>query len=174
MKIFTLFIALACGSLQLRAQEFSTAIEYNDYIVAQQNSIAAAMLIFNEELSKDTATKESATEKLEGLKSATKTSLANVRKISGYDGNVELRAATIDLFSFYEITFAKEYLQMIDLLYQEVFDESTMAEMQRMLTDISSREGALDEKFSAAQQAFATTHDFELTVNEYQDDLNGE
>lgn len=172
MRILTLFIALACCSVQVHAQKFSTAIEYNDYIVDQQNSIASAMLIFNDGLSDVAATKESAIYKLEGLKTATKNSLANVRKISDYEGNVELRGATIDLFTFYEETFADEYLQLINLLYQEEIDDATMAQMDALLMDISEREQVLDDKFGSAQQAFATKYDFELTTNEYQDDLD--
>ena len=37
MKKVSLFILGAICSLQLVAQEFDSAIEYNDYIIAQQN-----------------------------------------------------------------------------------------------------------------------------------------
>jgi len=174
MKTMSLIIALACCSLHVQAQKFSTAIEYNDYIVEQQNSIASAMFIFNEGLNSASATEESASENLEGLKAATKNGLANVQKLSKFEGNSELRDATIDLFSFYQLTFADEYATLVGLLFKEDFNEDTMAEMELLLTKITEREKSFDEKFASAQKAFAAKYGFELSTNEWQEKLNEE
>ena len=174
MKTFTLCFALVFCSLNVQAQKFSTAIEYNDYIVEQQNSIASAMLIFNEGLNSLSATKENAMENLNGLKTATKTGLEKVRKMSAFEGNTSLREATIDLFSFYETTFANEYAQLVDLLFKDDLNDDILAEMERLLAKITESEKVLDENFASEQKAFAVTHGFELTTNEWQEKLNEE
>lgn len=174
MKKLSLFILGAVCSLQLVAQEFNSAIDYNDYIVEQQNKVGEAILTFNDVMASDDATKESIQPYHELLISTCREGLGNLHELSDYEGNDELRQAAIDLFNFYVLTFTDDYTEMIEILFGENSDEETMDNLNALLEKITIGEGEFDNGFAMAQASFSELYGFDLLENELQEEIDEE
>jgi hypothetical protein len=174
MKKLSLFILGAVCSLQLVAQEFDSAVDYNDYIIEQQNHVGAAVLTFNEVMAGADATKENIQPYHDVLILACHEALGKISSMSDYEGNFELRDAAIDLFTFYLHTFEDDYAEMINLVYSDDSDEATMDSINALLEKISAEEGEIDDRFAAAQFSFSEIHGFDLLENELQEEIDGE
>lgn len=173
IKWMVLFIGIAC-SLPLQAQEFKTAVEYNDYIVGQQDVVGTAILNLNMAMSEETIYRESIQPYYDDLLAASKIGLANISKMPAYEGNIELRNAAIELFVFYEQTFNNEYKQLLDLVFKEDLDDESLNQIDILLEKITNDEKPIDEKFAKVQAAFAKKHGFDLTQNEMQEEIDAE
>ena len=174
MKKLSLFILGAICSLQLVAQEFDSAIEYNDYIIAQQNTVGEAVLAFNEVMAGADATKENIQPHHDVLVLVCHEALDNISNLSDYEGYVELRDAAVDLFTFYLNTFEDDYAVMINLVFSDDSDEATMDSINALLERISVEEAEVDGRFAAAQFSFSEIHGFDLLENELQEEIDGE
>lgn len=172
MKKMTLFILGAICAIQLNAQEYTTAIAYNDYIIEQQNSVGAAIVTFNEVMSLENTNKETIQPYYDVLILSSQEALVNLTKMPDYEGNSELRDAAIDMFKFYERTFRLDYSEMINLVFKENLDEETMNAINALLEKITNEEMPYDERFATAQSNFSITHGFQLIENDLQEDLN--
>ncbi len=174
MKKVSLFILGAICSLQLVAQEFNSAMEYNDYIVAQQNSVGEAVLAFNEEMAGADATQESIQPHFDVLVLACHEAFDKISNLTDYEGYFELRDAAIDLFTFYLHTFEDDYAQMINLVFSDASDEATMDSINALMEKISAAEAEVDGRFAAAQSSFSEIYGFDLLENELQEEIDGE
>lgn len=172
-KLILLFVGLLFA-FEFKAQNFKTAVEYNDYIVQQQNLIGTQIIKFNEEMGKEGATATSVQPYYEKLLSINKTAIENVSKMPGFENNVALRDAVLELLKFYERTFSVDYKKIIDLVFSKNLDDAAIGEINRLLEKITSEEKPYDEKFAAAQASFAKQYNFELIENELNEEFEQE
>lgn len=174
-KVLFLFaLILFAVASPLRAQPFKEAVDYNDYIVDQQNSIGRELITFNEAFADETVTFESITPTYNQLIKVTETAIANVTAMDAYGGNTDLRNSAAALFGFYLDIFKNEYLEMMKILLQDEATESGFARVEEIMQQISASEAEFDQAFNDAQTAFAEKHNFKLEENELTKEFEGE
>jgi hypothetical protein len=156
-----------------KAQNFSTPVEYNDYIVNSQNELIELLLVFNEEVSADGAEEDSLLLLADQMTLKAKSLVSKVQAMSDYEGNWDLRNSALELFQFYERTFSNEYREMIKLIFAPELDEATLTKLNEILEKVTNAEAYYDNKFAEAQQAFAKKHNIELIENELQEEVDG-
>lgn len=138
--------------------KFSNAIEYNDYIVQQQLNIQSAMTAFNETVN-NSEKPEINTARLKVVDES-RTATKNIRNMPPFKGQTAFRDAAANLFEFYTKVTSTTYAEMIDLMFSEKADRSE--KMEALVNKITADEKVYDDKFLAAQQAFAKAHNFKL------------
>lgn len=150
---------------------FADAIEYNDYIVNQQDLIGIKIKVFVDETSSEYSTKEMEIKAAEDGEQQAAASAALVRKMPAFNGDTVLRDAAADLFEFYERILGNEYIDLVNLMWDEALStEEYNAQYQKLLNSITERELIYDNAFSKAQENFAKKNDFELVDPEEDDD----
>lgn len=172
-KLIFLLVGTAL-SLQIQAQTFKSGNEYNDYIVAQQTLIGEQIIVFNEAMGLADASPASIQPHYEKLISLSKTAVENVRKMTAFEKNTELRDAALELLKFYERTFQTDYKRMIELVFTDPLTDEIILEINTILDKVTNDEKPYDAKFAAAQKAFAKQFGFELIENELQEEMDGE
>lgn len=169
-----LMIGLLFIGFKSQAQQFSTPIEYNDYIINLQTIIGEKIIAFNEALNLETATFESLLPYHRALIETSADAVAKTKSLPAYEGNSELRDNALALFEFYYKTFSNEYLEMIKIIFETDLDDAEVARLSEILEYITANEATIDNNFQTAQKAFAEKYNMTLGENELQDKLGGE
>ncbi len=146
----------------------TSAIEFNDIIVGEQNKIGQRLIDFNAAVEAGTSTDLPLKLTLEQAKAST----AVVEKLSWQDG-AALKKSAIELFKFYQSIVANEYVEMVKIIEKPDLSEADVTHLNELVASISEREAKLDADFAAQQEAFAKLNGFTLTENELQDELDG-
>ena len=166
MRKISLLLLTCFTAFVLNAQQtsFKDAVEYNDYIVGKQTDIAVLinglMDIINDTLS----TAEQAHAKRTSAIMKMNTIIEDVKAMPDWKGNTELRDASVELFKFYRTCFQNEYKEMIDIVYKTDATDDDYARLDTLLAQVSEKEKPMDDKFAAAQAAFAKANGFTLTL----------
>jgi hypothetical protein len=168
MKNIVLFISLIiAGTINLAAQNtqavggFKTAIEYNDYIISEQNKVVASMNLLSQAV--ESGTYLDMDKALDSVRAQTKRSLKVIKGMDGYNNNTALKSAAVKLFSFYCKISKKEFKKMVGILKKgDKIKVKDMACMEKLSERISSGEMPLDDIFAKAQEDFAKENNFTL------------
>lgn len=168
--VSTLFVLLL--ALNGRTQTFSSAKEYNDYIVDVQVSIGEKMLAFNDIVGDENSTLEYAISELNAIVKFADDQIAKASKITPFEKNTELKESALALFRFYRQILHEDYRKMVTIYFDPNLNEASLAEMQAILDDITEREKPLDARFQIAQEAFASKYNLELLENELQEEID--
>jgi hypothetical protein len=155
-----------------KAQTFTSAQEYNDYIVNVQVSIGEKMLAFNDIVGDENVTLEYAISELNAMVAFADGVIAKTSKITPFEKNIELKESAIALFRFYRQILNEDYRKMVTIYYDPNLNEESIKEMEVILESISQREAPLDERFQTAQIAFAEKYNLELLENELQEEID--
>ena len=170
--LFLLLVLLTSGLAS--AQKFSSAVEYNDHIVNLQNEIGYKMIAFNDQVGGENSTLEQVQPYFDELLSTTRDVIKRLEKVTPWDKNTELKSAALELFRFYEVTIDRDYREMVDIVYKSDLTDEDYARLTEILAKVTEDEKAYDNRFQAAQNAFADKYGFDLEQNELQDELDGE
>lgn len=142
---------------------FTTGIQYNDFIVAEQLKIGDLIAKFNDFIGAGSFSE--AKSLLSGeMKAQARLSIGKIKKMPAYNGDVKLRDTAIALFTFYMNCFDKQYPEMLEIVAKG--ESMTTADSDRLdviLQDIIKTENGLDEAFANAQKAFAEKNGFTLS-----------
>lgn len=163
-----LLLLLLASAFRLNAQtgsqtSFKDAVEYNDYIVNKQTAIGVLINDLMTIVNDSTSTLEQAHKNRTAAIVKMSTIINDIRSMPDWKGNTELRDVSINLFSFYRSCFENEYKSMIDIVYKTDATDDDFAELDRLLVVVTEKEKPLDDKFAAAQSAFAKANGFTLT-----------
>lgn len=163
MRTFTLFIAAvimlaisSCGGKSGSGDSdkltFSSAVDYNNYIIGQQEKIVNKMNELSEAI--DAETYDIAGTKREELVKQCVTSIDSVKALEAFNKNTGFRDEAVTLFTFYKAISEKEYKEMLDILKKENIGEPDVARMNEIKEDITKRENERDGAFASAQSTF--------------------
>jgi hypothetical protein len=163
------WIFTSCGNFGQK----SSAIEYNDAIVAQQNLIIEKMLSFSTAAQINSASAENERKQLVEQCQA---SIQVLKNISDFEGNTELRDRGIDLFQYYKRIAENEFGEMLAIVSQDALDftEEDFTRLEYLEHQISENELPLDAAFQEAQQEFAKKHGLPLVPNKYQEIIDAQ
>lgn len=143
---------------------YKTAIEYNDYIVGEQDKVGDLIAKFNTYISDDdyaTARTLLAVD----MKKQAQSTLKNVKNMPGWKGDVALRDAAVALFQFYLDCIQNEYVEMLNIVSKDAaaINQADYDRLDVILKNIVDKENGLDAAFEAAQTNFASKNGFTLT-----------
>lgn len=157
LSLCLLLLLVAPASLA-QQKKFSNAVQYNDYIVQQQQNILTVMNAFNETVGK--GEKPAIDAARLRVVAESRTAAKNVRQMAPFKGQTTFRDAAVSLFDFYVKVTSTTYVEMIDLMFSEREDRAD--KINALVANITEDEKKYDEKFLSSQQAFAKAHDFRL------------
>lgn len=153
------FIMLASGLVSAQGQTFKTAVDFNDYIVKQQNLIGTDLTKLVEAMGRD----EKSAWKAHGIVIATsETVIKNVKECNPYPGGTSLKLSALDLFGYYLKSLKNDYKRVIELLYKTGFTQADQAEMDSIVAKVTEEEAVFDAAFAKAQKEFADKYNILL------------
>lgn len=142
---------------------FETAQSYNDYIIGKQRVVYDYIFKMSDaaKISPDAADKVID----EAIPAIGKT-VADIKAMPSFKGDVAFRDAAVSLFEFYKTTFETSYKQII--AFNKKGDKLTKddaTKMQQISAEVSQKEAGLDMAMKTAQQAFATANNMQIQAN---------
>lgn len=156
-----LFVSCSQHTARSGDKQFYTPVEYNDFIVDQQNAIIKRMI-------KLTATYDSGSNsevriQFDSLVKQSDISLTNIKRLSDYEGDSSLKLQAEQLFEFYNHIFYNEYRQMVEIFLKgsDASDED-ITELNRIVQSVRVKEEALNRSLGLAQNVFAKKFDFDF------------
>jgi hypothetical protein len=160
---FALFFCISYISVVAQPKPiFNTAVDYNDYIVDMQmgimNSIAAFTATF------DSTSKTYTESKRLALVANSKNSLAKLKLMPAFKGNINFRNAAIKLFEFYQMIAETEYKKMADIIFKEKITDADKMNMDELIKSVTEKEDVLDKAFLGEQKKFAAANNFTLST----------
>lgn len=171
MKRYFLLIFLFFNSTSpaLFAQQFKTPVEYNQYIVNEQQKVVNIMISFS---NKFNTTDSLLMVNYNYTKNELKKVLENIRKLPPYEGDESLKNAALPLFELYYSAMDIEYKEIVSLFIKKDFGNKTQERVNSLLQSINEREKLLDVKFKQAQTDFAKKYDLKIENNQLQQEVN--
>lgn len=172
MKCIQILSIILCLTSSLLAQNkdahFTSAVEYNDYIIDKQQDVGNRILQF---------ASEKVIDKREQILNAGLPAIAqhvkDIKSMPAWKKNTQFRDASAILFEFYKEIFATSY-RKIDAILKDGVTKQERLQLQQINTEITNREAKLDASFKAAQQEFARQNNMSMLANPLQkkvDDL---
>ena len=145
---------------------YKSAVQYNDYIIGRQTTLIKNIL----DLSAIAQTNlDSADKILDKYLVETDSMIIDVNGMPPYKSDSAFRNAAIASFTFYKKIFGNEYKQLINIRKNGGdATEDGIAEMNRIVGDITREEEKYDKSFHNAQKNFADKNNMKLAENEMQ------
>ena len=149
-------------------KEFNTPVEYNDFIIDQQNAIIKRMI-------KLPATFDSGTDaeiriQFDSLVRQSDISLLQIQKLTDYQGDSSVKLKAEKLFGFYNQIFHDEYRKMVEIFLKgDNASPADVAELNKIVKDVRVREKALNQALTEAQVKFSKKFGFEFSENAVED-----
>jgi hypothetical protein len=156
------------------AQPFNDAVQYNDYIVSQQNLIGEKIIAYNTEFGVENVTREMVQPYYDDLLKTTREVVVRMRNLEVFEGNEQFLKASVDLMEFYQRTVEGAYLEMINIIFDPDFNDQSVEKLNTLLTNLTAEEAVYDDAFQKSQEAFANAYGFTIEKNELEDELNGD
>ena len=168
MKLILFLCCMLAITTQLQAQKtFSTAAQYNDYIVDEQVKIGESLKEFISVFTNSTDSVQIHKARMRIVARAD-SSVNNVKIMTPFKGDTALKANAIRLFSFYSRIAANEYRQLVSLSFSsKKSNEEISKETNEIVKKITDKEAVFDKGFQDAQKAFAAKHNIDLKANEF-------
>lgn len=161
------------GKLDLQAQNpvLTDPIQYNDFIVDEQEKIAVLLFALQDEM----AVEELSTEKLwsihTDLTNQIEESKNTMMALADYDGNTEFRDAAIGLYAFYGRMVENAYRKIMEIIVRHEYTEEDLLRMEEIIAQITEEEATYDTRYQNAQTEFAARYGIELLENDLLNNL---
>jgi len=165
--VYCLFISFSGKGQSGSAVVITVPVEYNDYIVEQQNKIGSEMKVFIGVLTDELSTKSEALTALDKLNETISLSTITIENLKQIDPDFGLKTEALNLFKFYSKTISTSYLKLLDELYAETPD---LDKMNQLMTQITEEEAIYDNAYKTAQEKFAAQNNFVLEANTLMDE----
>ncbi|MFH0865570.1 MAG: hypothetical protein V1904_05220 [Bacteroidota bacterium] len=164
--LFAAIIMLAissCGSKSGSTSDtlsFSSAVEYNDFIIGQQEKILDCHKACTDAVDRNDIT--FAKTKLDELAKQCKTSVDTLNKMDAYNSNTAFRDAGVKLFSFYKDFAGKGFKEELEIMAKPQLTPDDENRINQIENEFSTKEGDLYNAFIEAQNKFASENDIIL------------
>jgi hypothetical protein len=161
--VVMLFIC-SCGSKSGSTSDkltFSTAVEYNDFIIALQKGIKSKF---------DALQQEFGNANLEGIKriqgelaNECKSAIDTLNKLDAYEGNTAFRDAAIQLFTHYKDYSGAGLKEQIEIVSKNELSPEDQNRLNQIDDEFAKKEEGLYNTLVEAQSTFAA--DNNMTIN---------
>lgn len=158
-KISLLLLGFLLVSSVTQAQN-KNAAKYNNSIIKLQHSVTPGIVKFFKSFEKGTAEdlKKQKTKLIPKFDAA----IAKIKAMPDFEGDAELKNASLEWFTLYKNSFETEYNHIIELVANRDRSKEDHVKMDQMTDELVKREEAVDARFEKAQEAFAKRHNLEL------------
>lgn len=151
-------------------ETFTTALEYNNYIIERQNGVIYHIIDFSKMAEVDLEVTEMLLNR--GVK-LTDSVLTDVKNLSAYKGDSSLRNAAVSMFTFYHKVFDEDYREMLTIRKKGTSaSDDDYLRLQQIQQRLEQEEGEKDKYFHNAQQDFAEKNGMRLRENELQKSID--
>jgi len=158
-----LTIIASCNNHHARSGDitFDNPIEYNDFIVDQQNVIIEHMIELSN--SYDNGKRDTIQDAFNCLVIACDSSKALIDNLTAYENDSTLKISASELFNFYSSIFHKEYKEMLDIFLKgELASDSEISRLNNIVTYVREKEEDLNLKLTASQHSFSQKYGFKF------------
>lgn len=152
-----------------KAQSFNTAVDYHNYILAEQEKVVSAVIEFSNHFNSNDSI---LLENYQNTKSNIKSALEDIRHMPPFESDSSFRDACIPLFELYYSAMDVEYREMVDLFIKKDFSKKTQDRVTFLLNSINEREKKLDYRMKQAQADFAQKFNLDIKTNPVQNRVN--
>jgi len=164
-SILAVFFVFTAAISTLNAQvTFKNAVDYNDFIVNEQNKIGVVINDFMKACGKGKL-KDMDTRHADVIKQID-ASLVAINAMPAYKGNVGFRDAASELFEVYKSIAQREYRDIIALMNEGIDVGQNRARFNNVLFKIDEKSKPFSDKFLTEQIKFAETFKISLGANE--------
>ena len=129
--LFTAILLYSCNT------DSTSAVRWNDAIIAEQTKILTPMFEFFE---MDAAEMQSGVDELVAICDE---AIAAVEKLGVWDGNDAFHKAALDLFRFYKKAISVDYREMVEILNKEDLTDERRFQNRRNRGKCCSRGGSI-------------------------------
>lgn len=147
-------------TIQAQNKSFSSAIEFNDYLINEQLGLFRTLDVYNATL--ETGTETEIWAALDKLIVEAETVQNNLLNVTPYEAGTELLNSFKSLIGFYINTFKTDYKRMTQIVLKTELSAEDEAELGEILERVTTTEAQYDATFMTVQEAFAKFHGFEL------------
>jgi hypothetical protein len=152
---------------------FSSAVEYNDFIIGQQEKVIKAVLSMSEVMNAEKINNDDLKAKYEVFGNECKKALDTIKTMDEFNGNKTFRDESIKLFEFYYEIYQKDYKELIDILVKgDKISEPDITRMKEIQESITKRENVRDGAFAEAQNKFAAENNMQIVANDVQNQID--
>ena len=152
---------------------FSTAVEYNDFIIGQQEKVIKAVLSMSEVMNAPKINNDDLKASYDVFGKECKKALDTVKTMDEFNGNKAFRDESIKLFEFYYEIYQKDYKEIVEILIKgENISDTDVARLKEIQESITKRENVRDGAFAEAQNKFATENNMQIIPNEVQNQID--
>jgi hypothetical protein len=149
---------------------YKSALQYSDYIVERQTSIAKNIIEYAKAIDINL---DSASRVLDKTIAKTDISINELKRMPPYNGDRSFRDAAIDLFEFYKKIFSTDYRRIIEIRKKnDAITESDKAEVKEIVNSLSKEERRFDSTMHIAQENFGLKNKLTLKENDLQKSIN--
>lgn len=143
---------------------FHSAVEYNDFIVDQQNAIIRRMLKLNALYDQGSAPEIRL--QFDSLVLQSTQCLQEIQNLTPFEDDSLLKQEALKLFGFYDQIFHHEYKRMLDIFLKgEEATDAEVEELNAIVDRVGAQEAELQESLGKTQQQFSQKHGFEFEAN---------
>lgn len=167
-----LLVAALCFAFILSGcQETQKAVAYNDQVVAIQNDIIVRFLSFTREIEgMDSMDAQAA--RLQVL-AQVEAGIKQAQQLKFEGDDKQFKAAFMDLLRFYKKVVAKDYQELVALVYTQNKPADQADKINALVARFTKEEEKYDLKFANAQKEFAQAYNFRTGENQLQKEING-
>lgn len=152
---------------------FSTAIEYNDFIIGQQEKVIKTVLKMSDVMNVTPINNEDLKARYNDFGMECKKALDTIKTMDEFNGNKAFRDESIKLFEFYYEIYQKDYKELIDILVKgDNISEADVNRMKEIQESITKRENVRDGAFANAQNKFAAENNMQIIPNAVQNEID--
>lgn len=146
---------------------YSSAVEYNDYIVKKQQDLMndVIKLSANQDVNNFEKTINDMIPKIEQ-------SIKDIQGMPAWNGDTTFRNKALDLFKFYHEACTNEFSTVVKSLKDVQTNPDNVTKIQEITTDVSKREEDFDNAIQQAQQNFAKNNNMDIKENAMQKQLD--
>lgn len=139
---------------------YKTPVQYNNYIINRQKGLVNDVTDMTKVAQTDL---DSADKMLDDFVRKTERMVTDIQGMPPFKGDTTFREAAIASFNFYKKTFGTDYKQLINIRKNGGdATEEGVAEMNKIVENISREEEKYDKVFHNAQKSFADKNHMRL------------
>jgi hypothetical protein len=143
---------------------FSTAEEYNNYIIDLQLETIKSIQQFSDACSEGIPQQMKFT--FEEFQIQTQTSIEKLKKLGDFNGSTELRDEAMKLFEFYADIAKYEYKQILEILLKSDYSEQDDITVDSLIKVVAEKEDIMDNSFEKAQKKYAQDNELEMVKSQ--------
>jgi hypothetical protein len=152
---------------------FTTAVEYNDFIIGQQEKVIKAVLSMSDVMNAEKINNDDLKARYADFGKECKRALDTIKTMDEFNGNKAFRDEAIKLFEFYYEIYQKDYKELVDILVKgEKIADADVARMKEIQESITQRENVRDGAFADAQNKFAAENNMQIVPNDVQKQID--